>query len=68
MKLVWETWPQWLTDAVVNAYKSGKHPAEIGAVIGRREAVIRGKLIREGVYVSAAMKRKVTIAEQAEGF
>lgn len=68
MKLVWETWPQWLTDAVVNAYKSGKHPAEIGAVIGRREAVIRGKLIREGVYISAAMKRKVEIAEMAEGF
>lgn len=68
MKLVWETWPQWLTDAVVSAYRSGKHPAEIGAVIGRREAVIRGKLIREGVYISAAMKRKVEIAEMAEGF
>lgn len=68
MKLVWETWPQWLIDAVVNAYKSGKHPAEIGAVIGRREAVIRGKLIREGVYMSAAMKRRVEIAEMAEGF
>ena len=68
MKLIWETWPQWLTDAVVSAYKSGKHPAEIGAVIGRREAVIRGKLIREGVYMSAAVKRKVEIAEMAEGF
>lgn len=68
MKMVWETWPQWLTDAVVNAYKSGKHPAEIGAVIGRREAVIRGKLIREGVYMSAAMKRQLKIAEMAEGF
>ena len=68
MKMVWETWPQWLTDAVVSAYKSGKHPAEIGAVIGRREAVIRGKLIREGAYISAAMKRKVEIAEMAEGF
>lgn len=68
MKLIWETWPQWLTDAVVKAYKSGKHPAEIGAVIGRREAVIRGKLIREGVYISAAAQRKVVIAEVAEGF
>ena len=68
MKLVWETWPQWLTDAVVSAYRSGKHPAEIGAVIGRREAVIRGKLIRAGAYISAAMKRKVEIAEMAEGF
>lgn len=68
MKLIWETWPQWLTDAVVNAYKSGKHPAEIGAVIGRREAVIRGKLIREGVYMSAAMKRQLKRAEMAEGF
>lgn len=68
MKTIWESWPQWLTEAVIAAYRSGKHPAEIGAVLGRREGVIRGKLIREGVYVSAAMKRKVEIAEMAEGF
>jgi hypothetical protein len=68
MKLVWESWPQWLTDAVIAAYRSGKHPAEIGAVIGRREGVIRGKLIREGVYISAAMQRKHKIAETVEGF
>lgn len=68
MKAIWESWPQWLTDAVVNAYRSGKHPAEIGAVIGRREAVIRGKLMREGVYISAAMKRKVEVAQTEEGF
>ena len=68
MKAIWESWPQWLTDAVVSAYESGKHPAEIGAVLGRREAVVRAKLIREGVYISAAMKREVKIAEMAEGF
>jgi hypothetical protein len=68
MKLVWESWPNWLTEAVISAYRSGKHPAEIGAVIGRREGVIRGKLIREGVYISAAMKRQTHIAETAEGF
>ena len=68
MRGIWESWPQWLTNAVVAAYESGKHPAEIGAVLGRREAVIRGKLIREGVYVSAAMKRQQQIAQSAEGF
>jgi hypothetical protein len=68
MQPIWESWPQWLTDAVVGAYESGKHPAEIGAVLGRREAVIRGKLIREGVYVSAAMKRQIQIEQSAEGF
>lgn len=68
MKGIWESWPQWLTDSVIAAYRSGKEPAEIGAVLGRREAVIRGKLIREGVYISAAMKRATKIAQMAEGF
>jgi len=68
MKVIWESWPQWLTDAVIAAYRNGQHPATIGAVIGRREAVIRGKLIREGVYISANTKRQLKIAEMAEGF
>jgi hypothetical protein len=68
MKLIWESWPEWLVEAVISAYRNGKHPAEIGAVIGRREAVVRGKLIREGVYESAAMKRQTRITEMAEGF
>jgi hypothetical protein len=68
MKAIWESWPQWLTDAVISAYRSGQHPATIGAVIGRREAVIRGKLIREGVYVSAKDKRAMEIAQLVEGF
>jgi hypothetical protein len=68
MKAIWESWPQWLTDAVICAYRSGQHPATIGAVIGRREAVIRGKLIREGVYVSAKDKRAMEIAQLVEGF
>ena len=68
MKPVWETWPQWLAAAVIAAYESGKHPAEIGAVIGRREGVIRAKLMREGVYVSAAAARKYTIEQSEQGF
>ncbi len=68
MKPIWESWPEWLTEAVVAAYKSGQEPAMIGAVLGRREAVIRGKLVRLGVYESAAMKRQLKIAEMAEGF
>ena len=68
MKAIWESWPDWLTQAIIAAYQGGKHPAEIGATIGRREGVIRGKLIREGVYVSAATQRKTKVAEQAEGF
>ena len=68
MKAIWESWPQWLTDSVIAAYRSGEHPATIGAVIGRREGVVRSKLVREGVYLSAAMKRQTIIAESAEGF
>ncbi len=68
MKPIWESWPEWLTEAVVSAYKSGKETAEIGAVLGRREAVIRGKLVRLGVYQSAATKRQLKRAEMAEGF
>lgn len=68
MRPIWESWPQWLTDAVVSAYKSGQHPATIGAVIGRREMVVRGKLIRECVYISAAAQRKNIIAQTEEGF
>lgn len=68
MKAIWESWPQWLIDAVVEAYRSGKSPAEIGAVIGRREGVIRGRLVREGVYISAATRRQTIIATAEEGF
>lgn len=68
MKAIWESWPQWLTDSVITAYRSGEYPATIGAVLGRREAVIRGKLIREGVYIGAATKRQIKIAETEEGF
>jgi hypothetical protein len=65
---VWESWPQWLVDAVVQAYQAGQHPATIGAVIGRREAVIRSKLVREGVYISAAAKRQMAIASSEDCF
>lgn len=65
---VWESWPQWLVDAIIAAYREGKTCVEIGATIGRREGVIRSKLVREGVYISAAMKRKTFVAAQPEGF
>jgi hypothetical protein len=68
MQSIWESWPEWLTEAVVAAYKAGQEPAMIGAVLGRREAVIRGKLVRLGVYESAAAKRQMKHAEMAEGF
>ena len=68
MDAIWKSWPQWLTDAVIAAYKSGKTPVVIGAVIGRREGVVRAKLVREGVYISAATKRKTIVAEAEEGF
>lgn len=68
MKAIWESWPQWLTDAAIAAYQSGEHPATIGAVLGRREGVVRSKLVREGVYLSASVTRKARIAEMVEGF
>ena len=68
MQTIWESWPQWLVDSVVSAYQSGQHPATIGAVIKRSEAVIRSKLVRKGVYISAAAKRQIQILETAEGF
>lgn len=68
MAEIWKAWPQWLTDSVIAAYRSGIHPAEIGATIGRREAVVRSKLVREGIYISAAMQRTAKIAQSAEGF
>ena len=68
MALIWKAWPQWLVDAVVAAYKDGRTPAEIGATISRSEAVIRAKLVREGVYVSASTRRVQDRAQSAEGF
>jgi hypothetical protein len=68
MKAIWESWPQWLTDAVIAAYKEGKHPAEIGAVINRTGGVVRSKLVREGVYISATTKRQIAKASSSEGF
>jgi hypothetical protein len=68
MQCIWKSWPSWLTDAVVAAYQQGEHPATIGATLGRREAVVRAKLVREGVYISAATKRKTNIAMREEGF
>jgi alpha-galactosidase/6-phospho-beta-glucosidase family protein len=68
MKPLWESWPQWLIDAAVAAYRDGIHPATIGAVISRSEASVRSRLVREGVYISAASKRKMQIAQSAEGF
>ena len=67
--MIWKSWPQWLTDAVTQAYKQGLTPAQIGATISRSEAVIRSKLVREGVYVSKTTQRqqlKETCTE--EGF
>lgn len=68
MTAIWESWPRWLTDAAIAAYNAGIQPAEIGAVISRPEAKVRAKLVREGVYRSAAIRRKQRAAEAEEGF
>jgi hypothetical protein len=67
--MIWRQWPQWLTEAVIAAYKQGATPAMIGATISRSESVVRSKLVREGVYVSKSTQRRTlreTTAE--EGF
>ena len=56
--MIWKSWPVWLTESVIIAYKQGVEPAVIGATISRSEAVVRSKLVREGVYISLSDKRK----------
>lgn len=68
MQEIWKAWPQWLTDAAIAAYRAGETPEMIGAVLSRRSAVIRSKLVREGVYTSKAAARKTYVIESAEGF
>jgi hypothetical protein len=68
MQEIWKSWPQWLTDAAVAAYAAGETPARIGAVIGRRESVVRSKLVREGVYISKTAARRTYVAMASEGF
>lgn len=65
---IWKAWPQWLTDAAIAAYRAGETPAMIGAVLGRREAVVRSKLVREGVYLSKDVKRAQMKMQAIEGF
>jgi hypothetical protein len=68
MKEIWKAWPQWLTDAAISAYRAGDTPEMIGAVLKRRSAVVRSKLVREGVYISKTAARKTYVIESAEGF
>jgi len=64
--MIWKQWPQWLTEAIIAAYKQGATPAMIGATISRSEAVVRSKLVREGVYVSKATQRQTVRENTAE--
>ena len=64
MKPIWSSWPQWLTDAVISAYQSGVSVEQIGATISRSGPVVRSKLVRENVYISATTKRQ-TIKQEA---
>jgi hypothetical protein len=68
MQEIWKAWPQWLTDAAIAAYRAGETPEMIGAVLKRRPAVVRSKLVREGVYVSKTAARKIYVANASEGF
>jgi hypothetical protein len=64
----WKTWPQWLVDAIVAAYKSGMTPAQIGEYIWRTEGEVRYRLVKEGVYISQSEKRQLEIRETVSGF
>jgi hypothetical protein len=68
MQEIWKAWPEWLTQAAIAAYRAGETPESIGAVLKRRSAVVRSKLVREGVYISKTAARKIYVAESAEGF
>jgi hypothetical protein len=68
MQEIWKAWPQWLTDAAIAAYRAGETPEMIGAVISRRPAVVRSKLVREGVYISKTAARKEYVINSTEGF
>ena len=68
MQEIWKAWPQWLTDAAISAYRAGETPEAIGAVLKRRSAVVRSKLVREGVYISKTAARKEYIINASEGF
>jgi hypothetical protein len=68
MQEIWKAWPEWLTQAAIAAYRGGETPASIGAVLKRRSAVVRSKLVREGVYVSKTAARKEYVINSTEGF
>ena len=68
MQEIWKAWPEWLTSAAISAYRAGETPEMIGAVISRRPAVVRSKLVREGVYVSKTAARKTYVSKANEGF
>lgn len=67
-KFIWNSWPQWLTDAIVRAYQEGLTSSQIGAVLQRSEPIVRSKLVHEGVYVSQKDRRKQLKETQQEGF
>jgi hypothetical protein len=66
LKPIWESWPEWLTEATITAYQQGQTPAQIAAVIKRTEGVVRSKLVREGVYISKTQKRKQIVMNMEE--
>jgi len=60
-------WPKWLSDAIIAAYADNCTVKEIADEIGRTIGQVRAKLVREGVYISLAMKAgrlKQTKAEE----
>jgi hypothetical protein len=60
------SYPDWLTEAIVKAYKSGISVAEISVTVAIPEASIRWKLTREGVYISKSSKKKTLPETSAE--
>mgnify|MGYP000927986854 CR=1 FL=1 len=63
-------WPNWLRDAIVAAYAENVTVQEIADEIGRTLGQVRAKLVREGVYISQAMKqgRLKEIKAEEQGF
>lgn len=67
-KFIWNSWPEWLADAIERAYNEGLTSSQIGAVLQRSEPIVRSKLVHMGVYVSQKDKRKQLKESQQEGF
>jgi hypothetical protein len=68
MRLPYETWPDWLMDAIIRAYQEGTDTRTISQTLLRPEGAIRSRLVRAGVYVSQRDRARMKRAEQSSFF